>query len=104
MRDVVATKSSEEPYNYSSDEISMTSLMKKLINFLRSIYGATILDQYHAYFPHMAEDGPGFRTEQSAEQVLGVDVSWLFQAGKRRGRACNEANKGTTQRRYNSVL
>jgi hypothetical protein len=36
------------------------------------------MDQWPAYFPQMAENGLGFRTEQLAEQVLGVHVGRRF--------------------------
>jgi hypothetical protein len=42
------------------------SLTKKSIN-VRSICGATIMGQWHAYFKQMAENEPGFHTGKLAE-------------------------------------
>jgi hypothetical protein len=67
MGEAAATMIPEEASDSSSDELSSTSLTKKSIDYVRSICGATIMGQWHAYFKQMAENGPGFHTGKLAE-------------------------------------
>jgi hypothetical protein len=74
MREVTPTIISEEP----SDELSMTSLMKKSNDCLRYTCGGALMDQWPAYTPQMAKNSSGFRIEQLAEHVLDIDVGRRF--------------------------